>query len=464
MTLEHHLVTGKFPIRVAVGTIVLWIGSSLCADDKPAAAPELPRSVCVTFGIAPPYKGAAVPQLQQAYDAYRQGRAEEARQLLQAALRADKNLPPDTLLLARLYFADGLGERGQRWLDQALRENPISPDCHLLAGQLAAEQGRPLEAIVHFRQVLDVLQANEKKIEPKSLRGAAIYWAFQGLVDVNEKQPDWKAVDTWCQAWLDAADWGEGARQVRQHQARAKLHLGDAAAAEKLARLAYAQRPLVALAFLASKVPDEKLAEELYQRAIAETPNDAAAYQAFAYWLMQQNRVYDAYLQAQKAHQLDPRGETIVTLAGSLAVYCHDDAAAERLLRDALTRKPDDFSASNHLALVLAASPDEAKREQARGLAEVNARQYAESAEAIATLGWVRYHEKRYIDAEDLLGELVLGGQGSSDAAYFLAQVLVACDRAGEAVPLLERALSTPGFFGFKRDAQALLARLKMRE
>ena len=114
----------------------------------------------------------------------------------------------------------------------------------------------------------------------------------------------------------------------------------------------------------------------------------------------------------------------------------------------------------NQLALVLAEQADDAKRRRALELAELSVRQNPKDADALATLGTVYYRLNRLDEAEKVLQAVVNSGKGNSDAAYILARVKADRGHPDTAPPLLKMALSAPGLFIFRKDAQQWLDRL----
>src|SRR5205823_13922322 len=125
---------------------------------------------------------------------------------------------------------------------------------------------------------------------------------------------------------------------------------------------------------------------------------------------------------------------------------------------------PGDFFAANQLALVLADQAGQQQRSQAAQLAEVNARQYPKSAEALATLGYVYDRIGNVDDALKALQAAVSGGQASSDTAYYLALCLSEKDKGDDARKILKGALESKGLFIYRKEAQALHDKLDKKE
>ena len=95
--------------------------------------------------------------------------------------------------------------------------------------------------------------------------------------------------------------------------------------------------------------------ESEYRRALKLNPNDAAAHNGLARWLLCQGRTDEALVWAQRARELDPvavSGTNIGWILFSARRY--DEAARE--LRSVLTVRPDDTGALWYLGFVLIAN------------------------------------------------------------------------------------------------------------
>ena len=147
-------------------------------------------------------------------------------------------------------------------------------------------------------------------------------------------------------------------------------------------------------------------------------------------------------------------------MLGLVARQRKDYVRSEEIFRALADESPADSWVRNNLASVLAEQGDDAKRKRALELAELSVRQNPNAIDALVTVGNVYYRLKRLDDAQKVLQAVCKSGKASSDAAYILALVESDSGRPDKAPPLLKKALSAPGLFIYRTDAQQLLDRL----
>jgi len=229
---------------------------------------------------------------------------------------------------------------------------------------------------------------------------------------------------------------------------------------------------------------DVKKAREWLDRAIKADSNSMCVHLAFTNGLLQQNEIDQAKIHADAAALLKPDDADVMKLQGLIA-RVQKDFAAERIFRLILNDAPGDFFASDQLALFLADQPVNQQRQRALQFADVNARVYPRSAEALATLGYVRYRNGDLDGAMQALQKAVnsgglwlpplwpspgvvigspevagFGRQPSADTVYYLALVYADQDKTKEAQRLLKAALGSKELFVYRKEAQALLDKL----
>src|SRR5262249_14656661 len=137
--------------------------------------------------------------------------------------------------------------------------------------------------------------------------------------------------------------------------------------------------------------------------AVKSAPKDAKAHLGFASWLLEQNRPGPAQAQLEVAAQLSPDSIEVRGLRGLIAHHLKRYEEVERIFQALALEAPGSFAVSNQLALALAEQSAPAKRRRALQLAELNARLYPHSSEALATLGIVLYRQERLTEAEQAL-------------------------------------------------------------
>jgi tetratricopeptide (TPR) repeat protein len=205
-------------------------------------------------------------------------------------------------------------------------------------------------------------------------------------------------------------------------------------------------------------------AGELLKAAVTEHPKDGRAYVRLASWELNQNRPIEAGKYAAQAAQLGLESRDLKLIRGLVARQLKEYEHAERFFDAIYRESPGDSEAANQLALALAEQPQAEKQQRALQLAETLVRQFPQSADALATLGWVNYKLGRNGQAEQYLRLSTSGGSLKNDSAYFLARVLAekgVSDDATKAQEILRAMLDKPGTLFVTRDeAREWLAKI----
>jgi uncharacterized protein (TIGR02996 family) len=336
---------------------------------------------------------------------------------------------------------------------------------YLTDGSLALGEGRLTEAILNCQRAFDLTAGGRWPAEQKAKLQRE---AHAGLAAAYEARRDWASARTHLTALLDGDPKNAPARM---RLARALFFLGKPD--DAYAELQTAVRddpsldpPTVAMGKLWTAKGDAPKAREWLDRAIKAEPNSARVHLAYADWLLQQNETEPAKIHADTAAKIKADDVEVQKIQGLVGRVQGDLAGAEKVFRRVLADAPGDFFASNQLALVLADQSDKEQRGRAVQLAEVNARQYPRSPEALATLGYAYYRVGNLDGAlQDLQAAVKAGsGQAAPDTAYYLALVLFDRDKFEDARKLLEGALGTKGLFVYRKQAEALLEKLKLKE
>ena len=119
--------------------------------------------------VAGTAKGAS--KLKEAFKSFQKGQIDECFDLLEAATKAQANLPPARLMLGRLFLAKGQTAEGRRNLERAVIENPDYPAVYLTFGKLAFAEGRVADAFVHFEKASSLeVPANWTSAQGRYLR------------------------------------------------------------------------------------------------------------------------------------------------------------------------------------------------------------------------------------------------------------------------------------------------------
>jgi uncharacterized protein (TIGR02996 family) len=404
--------------------------------------------------------------IEKAGEALKKGQVDEAYKLLQEAVRKKPDLPPARLMLARLFLASKEGhQQGRAFLEQAVAEHPDHPEVYLTCASLALGEGRVTETILNCQKALDLASAGRWTAEQKKhfQREARL-----GLAKAYESRRDWANARTHLAA-LVANESKNSELRTRLATALFFLDKPD----EAFQELQNAVRdnpnlepPTVTMGRLWTAKGDVKQAREWLDRAIKAEPNSIRVQLAYADWLLHQGDIDHAKDHVDAAAKLKPDDPEVLKAQGLMARTQKNLPAAEKLFRRILADAPGDFFASNQLALVLVDQNDKDQRSRAVQLAEVNARQYPRSPDALATLGYVSFRVGNIEEAGKALQASVAasGNQVAPDTAYYLALVFNDRGKTEEAIKFLEGALKAKGLFVYHQAAETLLATLKKKE
>lgn len=445
--------------RRGVGVVILigmlgW-GSRSAGADPVQAPPAAPGPA------VPVPKPAEIPELERAAQGVRQGRLDEALTQLKQAVAAHPELPPPRVVLALLLFQANQAARGRLELEQAADEAPAHPEVYAVLGKLALAERRLTEAGLDFEKAAALpVPPGWPDAKTTVLKRTC----FDGLAAVAEARRDWAGARDQLRRWLDLEPTSGAARQ---RLAQALFGLGQPAEAFRTLQQAARDDPKsdppgVIMARLYLQAGDRDRAQQWADRAVRDAPDDPRAHLARAGLLLEQGRADEAQDEARAAAKLAPDLPDVRRLRGMIARYRRDYLEAERQFQALLEASPGDPFAGDQLAQVLAEQDDEAKRRRAVELAEVNARQYPNVPQALATLAWANFRAGRAEPAERALqaAASVTGGSVPSETAYVLARILAARGRPDDARKLLEAALAAPGSFFLRQDARRLLEQL----
>jgi Tfp pilus assembly protein PilF len=361
-------------------------------------------------------------------------------------------------MLGELFLTHNNVAAGRAELEKVAVEDPKYPGTYLLFANLALTDGRITDA----QLLLDRAESLEGELKDGDRKKTLQTSVRSAKVSICEARKDWPGVIKTTAEWL-TIDPESG--KARQRKARALVAQGQIPEATKELEAAYQHDktmllPDLALATFFSEFNDYKSAEECLLRAAKAFPKDAKVQQSVANWMLMQDRAKDAAPYVVEALKIDPTSIDARYLAGMIARNNRDYKTAETSFETVLRDAPANFPASNQLTLILADQDDETKRRRAVEMAEMNARQYPRSADAVATLGWVYYRAGKLDQAEQALQSAISGGRATSDMAYYLAHVMADRGRIDDAAKLLQGALKAQGNFTFRKEAQSWLDRI----
>jgi tetratricopeptide (TPR) repeat protein len=405
---------------------------------------------------------ARVEELDRAVASFQRHDYEQALELLNTARQQQPALPPARLMLARLFLADNQLSLGRTHLEQAHVENPDYPGVYLSLGTLALAEERRTDATVHFERAAALARSGPWA---EAQRRFFLIQSHAGRVVAAEGRKDWLGARTALTAWLEVEPKNG---KVRQRLARTLLELNQPADALKELEQAARDDPAlppaaVGLAWLYARKGDQKKAAEYMESALNSAPDNPRVRLALAGWLLEQGKAGPAQEHADAAARLGLDSKELQLLRGLIARHLKDPAQAEGHFQAVWQQSPEDFQASNQLALALAEQADRSKQRRALQLAEANVRVYPRSPEALATLGRVYHRLGRLEEAEKALTDAAAKGPVTPETAYYLACVLAVRGRAEAAQRLLKPVLDVSANFLFREEAKELYDRLSKK-
>lgn len=471
------------------------------AGAKPAAVDLLNDGVLRSLGIERDWlkdNDKLKTALREAMEAFQNNNAQGTLDKLNEAKKADASLPPGELMLARLLIAINNIAQGRQLLDRVASQNPDTPEVYLLLGNLALGEGRLTDAFLQYSQAGMLVGAQDDgktsvvKDRWNDVRRADfLREVYSGKAAVFEQLQNWDRAQTELIPWLamnpedPLVHFRKGRlyylqgvasnddKSFETSYAEAKKEFKDAYMMQKKAGLykndPAMERPevmLLQLHTLANKLDrarDEIKLIEGEEAAIKSDDSKEASriFTQISTWYLRQGEFEEAQKYAKKATELDKDSDALKALSAMLGYYSNDPKAEDDFSK-MHANSPGDFFASNYLALILSESTEEAKRNRAVQLAELNARLYQQSAEALSTLGWCYFNAGRYQDALRVMGVFTQGAQISPDTAYYFAKVLFSINKRAtdDVFNLLNSAIAAKGPFKHRGEAETWMAAL----
>ena len=220
--------------------------------------------------------------------------------------------------------------------------------------------------------------------------------------------------------------------------------------------------PYVSVAQLFSQEGDTEKARKAFERAYSEEKGNEKTAQAFAEWLILQNQLDEAQKVAKTLRENAPGSVSALLLDGIVAHMQGDSERAEYALQKVLSLEPRHAQASDLLALLLIQRDNVKSKERALSYAELNAERFPNNAQANITKAWVQYKLGNKAEAQKSLEQGSRSGQMRADSMYLIAEIMVAEGQKQKAIAALQQGTAQrSGLFVFRREAQALLEKLK---
>jgi tetratricopeptide (TPR) repeat protein len=399
------------------------------------------------------------PEIEEARKKLAQQDVDGALEALNAAAKAHPDLASGRVQLAHAYFAINRARDARLQLEKAVMDNPDDADAYLAMADLALRDGQWTVAALLSDKSLALAQAFKGDAEKKK---DLLKRAYSGAAYAAQSH----------ERWEDARKLLNALIKVEADNANAHFQLGQVLFELKKPKDAYAElqaaarmdervaSPEATLGRLYEKAKDRANAEKWMKQAVAGDPKRLETRMEVAQWYLSIGRIDDAKAQVEAALGIDPESQEALYLAGRVSRFAKDFGQAQKYLEKAYLESPGAGREANELALTLNELGEE-DRKRALTLADANVRQNRQSAEAVATLGWIYYRLGRMDEAESLLNQVVASNQSvSPDAVYFSAVVADNRNHPQVAKTLLDTALKSDAPFAYRPEAQKLHDRL----
>jgi tetratricopeptide (TPR) repeat protein len=437
---------------VAMG-ILACVGTSLVAQEKVPVKSD-PKKAAVS-------SPAPASGLSEAVEAFNAQDFSRALKLLQAAYQADPTLPPPRIVMVEWFSQARLPGAIHVSLEAAAEETPNDPEAYILLAEAALNEGRLAEAALllgHCKQLVDRYSSNADRKTTLENR------VLSDKATLAEKRRKWEEMK---QCLLALESRLPKSAQVQQRLGIAHFQLKEDEEARR--------RLEKAGALDATALPASAMMAQLYQlrgdtarvrteiaAALKAKPKDTATLLIAAQLQLKNGEFDEAERNADKLLAVDAENPAILKLQGTIALFCNAPKKAEEHFQKVVVQSPNDFEASDGLALALSDQedkPDALRR--AVEYARANLQRNPNNPQAVATMGWCLFRVGKIDAAANLLDRLAATGDISANAAYYLARVSLQKGKTPQAVSLLQAALKTTPNFTKRDEAQALLGQLK---
>lgn len=462
LKLETPVILTPASKRMSKALVVGGLAIAFVLASPAAARLVLPGVATTPLTILSP-DGSGKTDLEPAIESFKRKEYDNALRKLTAAWEKHRTLPPPRIMLARLLLSEPTPQiqPARILIEQTVNEDAKNPAVFITLGNISLLENRVTDAQLAFEKSTAILGGQADTVERKKLDQSD---TLEGLALVWEQRQKWDETKKVLEAWLKL-DPNNG--RARQRLGIALFHLKDLEgsfaeldqAAKTDTELASAS---VTMGILHSQKGEDTKADQWFRKAVAEAPEDARVRSSLASWLLRNEKFEEASQVAERAHVLDPKSSPIRQLQGMIAMHEKRFEDAEKIFEELFAKTPGDFTISNQLAMALAEQPDNAKQQRALQYAEINARQYQRSPEALATLGRVYYRIGRLEEAERALEAAanLTRGRMPPDIAYFLAFCYADRGQLDKTKDLLNKALAVKGTFVFRKEAQEWVNRM----
>lgn len=403
------------------------------------------------IGAQQPAKADTSDRFREAQRILQTAGVDEARTFLKKHFQTAQDQPHYDILLARLLNGTNQPLEARRVLEELAQRHKDRLDVRFVFAERAVRQNRWFEGWIH-------LTAADQARIPEHWTTEYINRVRRDLVSLKaqccEGRSDWATARNLYSELVQSDDDQNKQRSIQwlTGLGRCEFHLDRLDnAAEQFAASFQTDSDLdvpdLVLAVLCDANARHDEARKYFQRAIrhGDDAGRGRAELAYARWLLWNNEPESVSKVLRTQHTNSALQRESTTLLAMSYRMQQQFEEARQCLTPMYQSEPDSFSVSNQLALVMIETTDEALRSRAMQIAEANARNHSQLAEAWATLGWIQFRLGDLASARRNLSRAMSGGRVSRDTAWHLAQVHQRLGHEKEAVNLINAARTSRG-------------------
>lgn len=417
------------------------------------------KAVEVLIGSAVSLSNRDYPEVEKAIQRFNNHDTEGALAFLKTAKEKYTRLPPPLIMLAKLNVMGRNAQGAYSLLEMQVGKDPSDPEAYLLLADQAFAANRTAEAEALFEKADKLVQefdSNAKRKRDMQIRVLA------GRAAVYERRGKWEQAHDLLQKWVE----------MDPDNAMSHARLGVTLFRLNKPKDSYNQftkarelnpnmpHPYASLGQLFTQIDDMDNARKAFEQAYAQDKTDPNTVRTYAEWLLQQGELDKAQEVSGALRKLTPDKPVAVLLDGVVALMKGQNDRAEDAFEKVLSLDPGNARANDLLALMLIESDKESDKQRALRYAELNTKQFPNSAQANITKAYVLYMLGRKSEANEPL-QVGMRGQIQSDSAYLIAKLMVAQGQEAKARQALEQMLQNKqGLFIFRNKAEQLLKEL----
>jgi tetratricopeptide (TPR) repeat protein len=437
---------------------VYWIAALsalalvLCGLATPASAQ---LTVNDLIGSAVSDLGPKYDDVQKAIDRFRAGDVAGSLEFLKIAKEKHPQLPPPDVTLAKMQAALRNPGAARALLERAIREYPDDAEAYLMLADQAYAEGQLTEADVLYEKaaaLVEKMAGNEKRKRAFAIRTQA------GRGAIAERRGDFEVAQKFLTAWIEA-DPESATAHHRLGSTLFRLQKYKEAYDEfNLARKHESSlpHPDVTSAKLFHQMDNQQEAQKFFERAVETDGKNPETLFAYAQWLMEEGNAPAALTPLRNARVLKPDNPQLLLFSGVASKMSGNTEEAEQFLLDALAITPTSQDVLNQLALTLADTDDETKKQRALQFAQVAATLYPQNNESAVTLGWALYRLARLPEAERAIQNATKLGPLNPDSSYLISRILFEQNKLEDAARILDSVVENEGIFVHRNQAEQL--------